>query len=161
MAIPNPSNVPDVRAGDQITAASENRLRATIRQIVGTLTKQLIGERANHKAEITAIANDYLSVKLINLIDDDVYGAAFDAAKPQMLRHDYTLYEGLTSLTTTKAQEVDASDGSTTETWKVTPSWQVGDRVRVRRTNKSGVTVSSSDLGWEVAEDNRAWAREA
>src|SRR5690606_1135133 len=44
-------------------------------------------------------------------------------AKPLLLRHDADLYPQLTSLTTNAADEVEVTDGSETETWKVTQSY--------------------------------------
>lgn len=115
-----------------------------------------------HRVKITAIANDYLTTRPY---DGTTTGTAdVLVARPWCLQHVAAHYAGLTSLTTVNAQQVTATDGSTTETWKVTPSYQVGDEIEIRPVPVGGVvpTVGGVALAWIDANvDARAWAVEA
>lgn len=108
-------------------------------------------------AKVVTEYNDYLAV---HSWDGTTEGTALiNVAKPWKLRHDYTHYAGLTSLTTVSASEVTVTDGTTTETWKMTPSYQAGDVIAYWNIGKTGVMVSSVELTLvDVNLDGRAWA---
>ena len=86
------------------------------------------------------------------------YGTAFEVAKPHTLRHVVGNYEWPTSLDTTDTNQVEASDGTDTYTWIVTPLYQVGDVVTIQRVVYSGVNGSGgSDLKWLELSPSRIW----
>lgn len=83
-------------------------------------------------------------------------------AKPWKLRHDKDHYAGLTTLTTTSAGEVDVGDGSDTETWVVTPSYEVDDEIYAEWVPGTGVSSGGVDLRLiDRNLDGRAWAKKA
>lgn len=99
--------------------------------------------------EITSITNNnYLVCKPVGAAT-----GAINVAKPPTLQHSYGNYAGLTSMTTTDAQTVSATDGSTTETWKVSPPYAVGQKIWAVPA-VTGLTVSSKDV--VLMDDNRA-----
>lgn len=110
-------------------------------------------------AKITGVFNDYLMVKRTDA-NGEVVGEAFAVAKPYKLRHVVGNYPLITSLTTNDENEVEVSDGSTTETWNVYPAtYAVDDPVYILRVGHTGVEVEGADLKWiDLNVDGRAWA---
>ena len=110
-------------------------------------------------AEITSlITNDTLVVQRLD--GDGVrVGSSMIVAKPYKLRHVAANYEWATSITSTDTNTVEASDGTNTYTWRVTPDgYAVGDIIYIQRVQYTGVTVGS-DLKWiDLNVDGRAWA---
>ncbi len=76
------------------------------------------------RMKVTDVENDYLVCDLLDG-NGDVIATDVKVAKPPELRHDKDWYEGLTDLTTTNAQEVEATDGIDTEDWIVKPPYIV------------------------------------
>ena len=108
------------------------------------------------KAIVAAMANDYLTVQLIDA-EGAANGEAFDVAKPEQLRHAAAHYPGVTTLSTRDASSVDVSDGSTDETWVITPAIEIGNYVRIVPVGYSGVEVAGEDLKWQL-DGEWAWA---
>lgn len=142
--------------GIQITRLGQNIVVAKMRG--GTATA---GVPIATRLIVTAIANDYLTCRRIDA-DDVPFGDSILVAKPIELRHDYTLYSGLTGLTTTNAQTVSATDGTTTEVWKVTLDYQANESIIwAQPVAVSGVQVGGNELRWIDANvAARAWAVE-
>ena len=114
--------------------------------------------------EIITLQNDYLEVQHVDAAGN-TYGEEFNAAKPEEMRHDPTYYPllGMSgSITTTDTNQVSASKGTTTETWKIAPRYYTaGDLLIVASVPYSGVTVSSKDLKWmDLNIGGRAWSYE-
>lgn len=108
--------------------------------------------------EITALANDYLTVRRV-ASDGVATGEAFDVAKPETLRHDASLYEGITTLTTVDTNTAEATDGSTSETIYVTLPYVVRNRIKVSPVPYTGVNGSDgTDLRFVAEAGGRAWA---
>lgn len=112
------------------------------------------------RLRVHTVSNDYL---VCHTWDGTTEGTdAINVAKPWKLRHDKDNYAGLTTLTTTNSQEVDVGDGTDTETWVVTPSYEEDDEIYAEPVQGSGVTVSSVDLSLvDMNADGRAWRVEA
>lgn len=111
------------------------------------------------RCHIVAIFNDYLQCQSWD--GASLGGVNFYVAKPFKLLHVVANYPQLTSLTTVDEQTATATDGSTTETWKVTPSYVVGDEIRAARWGYTGVTVGAEQLSLiDVNNDARYWGVE-
>lgn len=125
--------------------------------------------RRRIRAEITGLANDYIEVQPV-LSDGSLDGTDIEAAKPTWLRHgpagdDETLiadyFPLVTGVTTNSANEIDATDGSTTETWEVFPPLVLGGVVWVESVPYSGSNGSGEDdLKWELT-GPYGWKRKA
>ena len=110
------------------------------------------------RAEITALANDYLTVRKLDA-DGVKTGDAFNVAKPFLLRHVVGNYDWPDTLTTTNTNEVEVSLGTVEYDWRVTPLYRVGDQITVQRVAFSGVEVSTGvDLKWIEVASERTWA---
>lgn len=81
-------------------------------------------------------------------------------AKPFKLRHDVNNYDTIASLSTTDSQTVDVFEFTTTETWKVTPPYEVDNEIYSITVSGTGVDPGSGELTIiDVNLDGRAWAR--
>lgn len=110
------------------------------------------------RLRVKTIANDYLTCRTWDGTNEG--SADINVARPVELRHDVDYYPGLTSLTTVNAQEVTATDGADTETWKVTPDYVVDGEIWATVSGPgTGVTVSGTELRWvDLNLAGRAWA---
>ena len=120
---------------------------------------ELLGEPQVLTAKITALANDYVTCKLV---DDTgaVVGDDFDVAKPWKLRHLAAEYDGVDSITTGADSNTVTAGASAEddETWKVRQPYKVDDVIIIGRVQHTDVTVSAVELHWiDLNVDARAW----
>jgi len=157
--------------GQRITADLLRRLSAGSVQVVGgagaNVTKQggsIVVEqtpqiqRAPFRLmSIQSISNDYLTC--LRLYRGATTGGNVSVLKPFDLLHDVTYYPQLTTLTTVAAQTATATDGTTTETWKVTPDYAVGSIILAYRLYTGEVDGSGESIEWvDLNISGRAWA---
>ena len=111
-------------------------------------------------AKITILANDYLTVQKVDGAGAGG-GSAIVVAKPSKLRHDAAEYPSVTTLTTVAENTVGVTDGSTEETWVVTPTYTVGDYIVIGKTSYTGVSHNGDDVKFlDLNVDGRAWAKQ-
>ncbi|MEM1445138.1 MAG: hypothetical protein AAGF84_03725, partial [Planctomycetota bacterium] len=108
------------------------------------------------RAEITAVHNDHVFVQFVG-VDDNAFGDAFAAAKPDQLRHgklrdDATdRYPKIDTFVTVDENTAAVTLDSTTYEWLVTPNgFRVGDPVVVQYLGSTGVTVNNELVAWLV-----------
>ena len=103
-------------------------------------------------------SNDYITCRTWDGTTEGTHDVL--VAKPPQLRHDYTLYAGLTGLTTTAVDEVTATNGLVIESWKVTTSYVIdGDIWATTPPSGTGVTASGNRVVWlDENRDGRVWA---
>ena len=119
-----------------------------VRRVASGYIIELAGTAQVNASPITAvrmyvdtIENDYLICRKVS--DGVPGGESIYVAKPRQLRHDVVYYGGLTTWTTTDAQTVDVSDGSTTETWAVNLPYFVGCEIDAYEpTGGTGLTIT-------------------
>ena len=107
---------------------------------------------------IQSISNDYLTCK--RLYRGATTGGNVMVLKPYELLHDVVYYPQLTVFTTVDAQTATATDGTTTETWAVTPDYAVGQIILVYRLFTDYVDAGSAvAIEWvDLNISGRAWA---
>jgi len=107
--------------------------------------------------EVQTIETNYLSC--LRVTNGATTPGAVSVLKPQELLHDLAYYPLLTSLVTVDAQTVTASDGSTTETWQVTPDYVVGAWILACQVWTGEVDGAAAPIDWMDANTSgRAWA---
>lgn len=152
--------------GDQITASRLNQGREDINERmrrvdelearlneVESWIRQRPWPKRFEMMQVVTEHSDYLDCLFV------VTQKPVKVAKPYKLRHVLANYDELTSLTTVSVNEITVSDGSTTETWKVTPNYEVGDQFVATRVDNTGVTVNNETLHW-LDVHSRVWAVE-
>lgn len=82
-----------------------------------------------------------------------------EVARPWLQRQYVYQSDTELTITTVSEQEVTATDGTTTETWKITRAYRIGDMIM------AGKVTTVSDIGtWEWVDmnnDGRDWAKTA
>jgi len=104
--------------------------------VVPTIPSRSADAQVAHGARVwmrvIAIDNDWLSCAHYDgTTTPSNINDTYVVAKPYKLRHIVANYDLLTTLTTTNAQEVIAGNGVVSETWRVTPLYEVGDDIMV------------------------------
>lgn len=123
----------------------------------------VILDGAPRRMRVKSISNDYLTCRTWDGTTEG--GSDILVARPPMLRHVLANYAamGITSLTSVNAQSVTASDGTTTETWRVTPDYTTNCEVYAIRGSRGGTGVTDADgnpVKWlDDNRDGRAWAK--
>jgi len=157
---------------ERITADFLKRLSAGSVQVVGgagaNVTKQggsicveqtpQIQRAPFRLMEVQSISNDYVTCK--RLYRGATTGGNVMVLKPYELLHDVVYYPQLTVFTTVDAQTATATDGTTTETWAVTPDYAVGQIILVYRLFTDYVDAGSAvAIEWvDLNISGRAWA---
>lgn len=110
------------------------------------------------RLRVKTINDDYLECVTWNGTTE---GQTLNVAKPYELRHVVGNYPQLTSITTTDEQTVEATDGTTTETWKVTPDYTEDGEIEAALVNGTGVSVDGYDLKFiDMNNAGRGWGVE-
>lgn len=107
---------------------------------------------------VTAIQDRYLTCQRLRrglAVPADV-----SVLRPYELQHDAAQFPAVTTITTTNAQEVIATDGVSSETWKVTPDYVAGTTRIIAMQLYTGETDNASELIKWVDKNwaGRAWA---
>ena len=164
-----------VSPGDRPSARQQNAIVDGLKSLVGRGGKRAIVTSSGvyfrdpppkdgpppsaFAARIKSEQNDFLTVRKWDGSEEGTTNIL--VAKPFKLRHDADNYEGVTGITTTNASTVEATDGTDTETWHVTPSYQVDDVIYVNPVPFTGVESASIELKHvDSNRDGRAWAAE-
>lgn len=112
------------------------------------------------RMQIHAIYGDYLACYAWNGSAFDT-GTIINVARPYLLRCSVTSWNGQTFSSFVSYQQRSATNGSVTETQKITPEYVVGDEITALQKDSTGVTVSGADLTLEEVEGGRQWMQSA
>jgi len=83
-----------------------------------------------------------------------------EVAKPWKLQHVLSNYGSITTISSVSSTEITVGDGTTSETWVVTPSYEVDDEIYAD-SNVSGGVYHATARYIDVNIDGRAWAVKA
>ena len=109
--------------------------------------------------QVQSIANEHLVCKRWK--DGAVVGGEIIVMKPWELHHDSQYFAEATSITTVDAQTVTATDGTITETWKVTVDYIALTSLILAYRCVTGESFAGSDIAWiDLNVGGRAWALE-
>ena len=149
--------MPDLSLKRQIgeLAAQVDRINRALSKLPG---REPRGVRPPVRCRVISEHNDYLVCQSWNGVVQgtiDLY-----VAKPRELRHDVDLYDGITTLSTDDVNQIEVSDGTTTETWMVTLPYKLGTGEVLAEHRASGVFIGDDEL--LLVDTNRAgrsWAQ--
>lgn len=128
------------------------------------LTSPTIGPRGGSSAgsfpaQITALHNDYLSVRRV--ASGTPTGDPFDVAKPKELRHATTAVSNATAWTATDTNTADVTvDGQVYVHHVANFGFTVGETIMVHRNPETDLSVGGEAFIWEVLPGQRMWAGE-